>query len=295
MRPRIVWLLLLIAPGLARADDPEGTRAQAASRAFGEGQQLFDNADYLGAIEAFKKAYQLRPHFLVMCNIALCHERKNDMIEAARHYQRCLKEGADKTDKASAVSNSLTRVEKRITWLRVSSDGGGTILVDGRTMGLAPRRIPLNPGSHAVEVRRDGAKNASTTISTRGGEELDVRLTPIPIAQERSVPPVTGKPARLRPHQAWFWTAAGLSLAFATAGTVTGVQTLQIRNDYEDDPTRELLDRGRSRRLVTNIMWAGAAVAAGSATALFVFTDFRSKRETPRGRVTMGLGLRGQF
>ena len=94
---------------------------------------------------------------------------------------------------------------------------------------------------------------------------------------------------------------AGLSVVFALVATITGVQTLGIRDDYEENPTRELLDRGKSRRLVTNIMWAGAAVAAGSATALYFFSDLPWTRERgQRGQddkraVTLGIGLQGTF
>lgn len=274
--------------------DPE--RAKVASEAFKEGQRLFDAADYLGAIDSFQKAYELRPHFLVQCNIALCHERQNEMIRAAEHYKRCLSEGADKTEKGETVKNSLERVEGRITWLKVDSQGaGGTIYVDGRRVGPAPARVPLNPGSHVVEVRRKGAAAATTTISTRGGEEKQVELTPS--EGQRRGGKVVEKPRR-RLHQAYFWSAAGLSVVFALVATVTGVQTLGIRDDYEENPSRELLDRGESRRLVTNIMWAGAAVAAGSATALYFFSDLpwtRERGQDDRRAVTLGIGLQGTF
>jgi len=300
-----VFVCLLLQASAAAQDKPEEPakqeqidpeRAKEASEAFKEGQRLFDAADYLGAIDSFQKAYELRPHFLVQCNIALCHERQNDMIRAAEHYRRCLSEGADATAKGETVKNSLDRVEGRITWLKVDSQGvGGTIYVDGRRVGPAPARVPLNPGSHVVEVRRAGTIAATTTVSTRGGEEKQVELTPT-VAQHGSKK-VAGK-RRRELHQAYFWSAAGLSVVFALVATITGIQTLGIRDDYEDNPSQELLDRGTNRRLVTNIMWAGAAVAAGSATALYFFSDLpwtREREQDNKQAVTLGVGLQGTF
>jgi len=285
----VLPLVLLAAPAAAR--EQGGARA---SRAFNEGQKLFDGADYIGAIEAFKRAYSLRPHFLVLCNIALCHERRNNMVEASQFYQRCLDQGAGRTDKAAAVRNSLTRVQQRVTWIEVRSrDRGGTIHVDGRAVGSTPKRIPVDPGSHVVEVQRPGAKTVSANVATRGGETLTLELTPVQLA----VPPPRRShrpPVRRRGlHQAWFWATAGLSVALAVAGTVTGVQTLRIRDEYEASPTRELLDRGTSRRLVTNLLWAAAAASAGTAATLFFFTDFR--RHETGGATTVGLALQGRF
>jgi hypothetical protein len=306
LRVLTTLFVCLLLPGSAAAQDkPEEpgkqekidpARAKEASDAFKEGQRLFDGADYLGAIDSFQKAYELRPHFLVQCNIALCHERQNDMIKAAEHYKRCLSEGADKTEKGETVKNSLERVEGRITWLKVDSQGaGGTIYVDGRRVGPAPARVPLNPGSHVVEVRRKGTIAATTTISTRGGEEKQVELTPT--RAEDGSKKVVSK-SRRRLHQAYFWSAAGLTVVFALVATITGVQTLGIHDDYEDNPSQELLDRGTNRRLVTNIMWAGAAVAAGSATALYFFSDLpwtRERGQDNKHAATLGIGLRGTF
>jgi tetratricopeptide (TPR) repeat protein len=268
--------------------------AKEASRAFKEGQQLFDNADYVGAIESFRTAYRLRPHFLVLCNIALCHERQNDMIKAAKFYERCLGEGAEKTDEADAVRNSLTRVNGRITWVSVTSKGkGGTVVVDGRRLGPAPARFAINPGSHVVEVRRKGAEAATETVTSRGGEQRVLELNPVD--KPSDAPPTR----RRRLHQTWFWSTAGLAAAFAITATVLGVQTLKIRDEYEEGPTQELLDRGRNRKLLTNIFWACAGAAAGSATVLFFYTDFRGAKErgpTGKGKeLTLGVGLRGTF
>lgn len=270
--------------------------AAEASRAFREGQKLFEEADYLGAIESFERAYSLRPHFKVLCNIALCNERIGDMVKSAKFYQRCLQDGAEKTDEAEAVRNTLKRVEARITWVEVTSAKGGTVYLDGRAMGPPPKRIPVNPGSRVIEVRLAGHAPTSTTIRTRGGEEHKLDLTPtLPTKGDGR------SGGRRRPlSQVWFWSAAGLAATCTIIATILGVKTLGIRDDYEANPSQELLDKGKSTRTATNVFWGLAAAAAGTATVLFFYTDFGSG---PRDKAAagfdrervFGVGVRGTF
>jgi hypothetical protein len=252
----------------------------------------------LGAIESFERAYSLRPHFKVLCNIALCNERIGEMVKSAEFYRRCLDDGAEKTGEAEAVRNTLKRVEARITWVEVSSAKGGTVYLDGRAMGSPPKRIPLNPGNRVLEVRLAGHKSASTTIRTRGGEEHKVDLTPTPLEEDVG----TGTRKRRPLSQIWFWSAAGLAVTCALVATILGVQTLGIRDDYEENPSQELMDKGKGRRTATNVFWGLAAAAAGTATVLFFYTDFSfggKKRDTAAGvydrERIFGVGVRGTF
>jgi hypothetical protein len=295
MRALLLLLALVTIEGAAAADQP-APRAKEASRAFSEGSQLFEKGDYVGAALAFERAHRLRPHFSVLCNIALCHERLGNMIKAGSFFRRCLAEGAAKTTEAEAIRNSIKRVEERVAWAEVSSPGaGGTVYVDGEPIGQAPRRLPLNPGSHVLEVRRANAEPVRATLLVRGGEQRRLELVPLATAAPPTQPSPRQPVGRRRLSPIWFWSSAGLAAAFGIAATVLGVQTLSIRSDYEANPSQVLLDRGRARRLATNLCWAGAAASAGSAAALFFFTDFRRDRSTGGERTSLVLGLQGSF
>lgn len=272
--------------------------AKQASQAFAEASKLFDQADYVGAVEAFTRAYNLRPHFSVLCNIALSHERLGDMIRAASFYNRCYSEGAEKSENAEAVRNSIKRVEGRVGWFEVSAPSpGGEVYVDGKVVGSTPRRVPLNPGQHVIEVRRQGAEPARETVTVRGGEQRALELNPRQLAESRPVVgPDKPAPSRRRLHPAWFFATSGLAVAFGVVGTVFGVRTLATKSDYDAGPTRELYDRGRNQRLLTNLFFAGAAASAGSATVLFFFTDFgRLRRGGPERSDSVSFGVQGTF
>jgi tetratricopeptide (TPR) repeat protein len=291
--------LLLLAQLAAAAASARPTSE--ASRAFAEGSELFDKADYVGAIEAFTRAYKLKPHYSVLCNIALSHERLGNMVAAARSYRDCLSQGADQAASAEAVRNSLRRVEGRIGWVLVRSSGkGGDVYVDGLQVGPAPQRVPLNPGSHVVEVRRPGAEAGRETLTTRGGEQLELELIPRALAPEPPKVIVVKEQAPERPrrrlHQAWFWSGVGLTAGLAAVATALGVLTLRTRDDYQAQPSRDLYDRGLNYRLLTNVFWGLTAASAGVTTGLFFYTDFRRSRDgSGRAGTELMLGLHRTF
>lgn len=259
----------------------------AAAEAFAKGTSLFKKRDFVGAVDEFERAYKLRRHYAVLCSIARCYENLNKVIEATEYYRRCLVEGAEESPAAKRIMLSLKEVEGRITWIDVSSPGdGGNIYLDGLDQGTAPRRIPLNPGTHVIEVRRSGAKAASITIETRGAEQRRVTLVPIPysindprtsssssITRQSVTESARNHHQKLLPSY-WFWSTVALAAASVGAASALGVMTLRKRTAYEDNPTQEGYDRFTNFRLMTNVFWALSAVGVGSAATLYFYTDF---------------------
>ncbi len=289
-------------PAFAQSGEDKQSKV-AASVFFKKGQELVKQRQYVSAIEAFKRAYELHPHYFVHCTIAVCHENLNDMVQAAKRYRRCLKEGTGTAKMAERVRTSLKAVEAQITWVRIRSPGGGgQLFLDGAAVGSAPKRIQVNPGRHVLEVRRSGVEPARTTIKTLGGEDRLVTLTPgqpgTQVVQPTSASVDGASETKRGLPQYWFWGAAGVTVALAITAVVLGVQTLGYGTDYDEDPTEEIYNTFTDRRLLTNIFWAATAVAAGGTTALFFYTDFGgSPAAMPKDRasVSFGLAWRGAF
>lgn len=309
----VVLAVLLLLPDLGEGRRRGGRRGRGkAARAFAEGTRLFKSRDYIGAAEAFQRAYKLKPHFLVQCNIARCFERMNDMIKAAKHFRRCLEEGADRTRAKRKVRRSLKRVEDRISHVMIRTKGRrqGTVFLDGLEMGQTPLRLSLNPGKRVIEVRREGATPASTTLFTRGGESRTIRLTPTPVRRRRPRPPPDGDGldgdtgsgaggARSRGlSQVWFWSTAALTVALATVSTVLGVRALNAKSSYEETPTRDGYNAAKDRRLLANIFWGATALSGIASTTVFFFTDFGGgggrERDASAPRV-LGVGVAGTW
>ncbi|PID38406.1 MAG: hypothetical protein CSB49_05720 [Proteobacteria bacterium] len=277
-----------------------------AAKAYQRGKAAFSDRDYLGALEAFEQAYKLHPHYLMQCNIARAHERLVDMINAARHYRRCLAEGGKRRRRTRRrVERALKAVQARISYVDVRAPGGGAIYVDGKRVGEVPKRVPLNPGRRTIEVRRMGASPASTTLTTRGGELRIITLQPAPLST-RKVDRDERGPRKSRPPlpkarsrgvgQAWFWVSAAATAGLAAAATVAGLRALSAKDDYESTPTRDGYTTAQDRRLVANILWAATLAAAAGTTTLFFFTDFKGSSARGKEReLVVGVGLRGTF
>ncbi len=296
-----VVLPLLLSTGASAAPKEE------AAKVFARGKRLFSEKDFQGAHEAFGQAYRLKPHYLMQCNIARCHERLADYVKAAKHYKQCLDEGASRDKTAAKVKAALAKIEARITWLEVRSPGkGGTVYVNGISIGPAPQRVPLNPGDHAVEVRRANATAAETRISTHGGEARTVDLVPTDLSRTEPPPPPPPATSVVAPppppprsrrrgvHQAWFWTTAALTVGSAVAASVMGAQALSAKNDYEQNPTRDGYNLAKDRRLIANIFWGVTAAAGLSSGVLVFFTDFRGKKRGEED-VAFGVSYQGSF
>lgn len=301
--------LILIVASTLLAASAHADKKRDAARHFKKAKALFKERSYIEAISNFEKAYTLRPHFFVQCSIARCYENMNDFIRAAARYRRCLDEGAAKAKMAERVRQSLEAVEKRIAKLEVKSPGaGGTIFVDGNEAGQAPGTIPLNPGRHAIEVRREGAMPARASVESSSGGSMSITLVPRVLATPKSETkivkvieaasrpaPPESKPERRGLHPAYFWSTLGVTAALGAVMAIFGTQTITLRDDYEKDPTKEGYDDFKSRRTLTNIFVGLTAAAAAGATTLFFFTDFGGSKEQRDDTLSLGIGLRGRF
>jgi hypothetical protein len=258
----------------------------------------------VAAISAFKRAYEIRPHHAVQCSIARCYQSLSRFVEAAAHYRRCLDEGAARTPLAAKIRTELAAVEGRICWLVVvSPGGGGAVYVDGKPLGSAPLRAPLNPGPHVVEVRRVGAQPARAEVDlvTPGEHRLELVPRAISVARSRAVelervdrspaPPPRDAPRR-RVRRGWFFASAALTLVAAGGLAACGALTLSRQDDYNSRPTRETYDAFVQARTATNVLVGLTAAAATGTTLLLFYTDFRGGRASPRAAV---VGVGGVF
>ncbi len=285
---------------------PAPSGADDAATAFAQGTELFRRREYVSAIAAFKRAYRLRPHHSVQCSIARCHHNLNQFVEAAAHYGRCLDEGAAHTPLAGRLRRALRAVEQQIRWVDVLSPGrGGTVHVDGKAAGLAPLRVPLNPGQHVIEVRRARCRPARAVVELVEPGQRKLTLVPelIPATYtpagpesratgERAAREIPSPPPRRGVHRAWFWTSAALTLALGGALAACGALTLQRRDEYNGDPTKERLDRFLQLRTATNVLIGLTAAAGASSTLLLIYTDFGRREER---KVSVSVGVGGTF
>lgn len=296
---RAVAVLGLMLSGTAARGQGEA-RAEA-ERAFAEGAEHYRRGDYEKAVAAFSRSYAQHRHYLTLCNLARCHEHAGRSLKAAEHYQRCLREGGEGSAKADSIRAALRAVEARLARLAIrASPGEASAFVDGRAVGPTPAQVTLEPGRHAIEVRRGAARSRTLEVELRAGEQrgLLLELAPAPATASAPAPPAAeARPAasrrRLRP--VWFWTSVALSVACGVTSAVLGASTLSANRSYETDPTKEGYDRVIQRRDLTNAFFGLSLGGLAASGVLFYFTSFRSTAATDDPGFDVVLAAGGRF
>jgi len=140
-----------------------------------------------------------------------------------------------------------------------SNRAGALVKMDGSPVGFTPLVLAsVEAGDHKLEVESEGWKPWSGDVAVGSDERLWVTV-------------------EMESHAAGdtsiaTWIVSGGDLALSLAGGITGALALVTRNDYEEDPSRQLLDRGRSLNIATDVLLGTGAVALVSAVFLYFFT-----------------------
>jgi PEGA domain len=174
-----------------------------ADRHFKTGVELFDERKYAEALAEFEQAYALKPHPLVLNNLAATHRALSQYDQAVDFYNRFLIEGEGKLTEAELAAGraeleDLLRLVARVEV--VTSPEGATVKVDGRSMGDTPLDDPLvlGPGDHTVVATLSGHLPAERKIRVAAGDSLRVEFALR--TEERAVATVT--PTRAQPAAA---------------------------------------------------------------------------------------------
>ncbi|MCB9591114.1 MAG: tetratricopeptide repeat protein [Sandaracinaceae bacterium] len=150
---------------------------------FARGVAAAREGEWDRARELFTQADALLPHPNIRINLAAALVQTGRLREAAALYARILEEhrGAlgDRTDE---VRGALAQIEARLPTLELELDGalpGDLLEIDAEGVELADgrARIRVDPGSHAVEVRRGSETIARRSVELAEGARLSLTLT----------------------------------------------------------------------------------------------------------------------
>lgn len=237
--PVVVLTAVLWTSGLGQASPPpsslpstsppDPSPEEKAARVHTELRKLGNEAAKVGrfseAIDAWTKAYAVRPVFAVACAIGRSELLgRANASAAALWLTRCLRfapvpvKGQAKelaAQQEELVLRDLAR--SRVGALRVEAELGAEISVDGRVVGKAPLvdEVFLEPGSHRLAASL-GSRSRSVDVVVAGGEARAVDL-----AVGASGP--VRIPAPLRPSAPEQPSKSGISLGWVIAGTAVSV------------------------------------------------------------------------
>lgn len=246
MRTALGFLIALLAPplvALAQSEEPSAEEKATAARLLDEGNKLFADHDFAGAITKYDEAYRTYKSWKILLNLAEAHrsaghaDRAADLFEQVREVL------------PPSATSQLPRIEERLSELRaqlglllVTSDvEGARIYIDGFEVGAAPlpaRRVVA--GRHAIRVEAPGrppvlgevdvaAKRTETFNATLLAEAQPAGASPSP-ALDLSTPPIapapavqaTAAPVEEESSAAMWWLLGGGAVAVA-AGVVIAV------------------------------------------------------------------------
>lgn len=209
--------------------------SSAAERFFEEGLVALQREDYATALVAFERARVLEERPILLFNIAMCRRALLQYPEALVAFRQFLVlAGSEVSDeRRQQVRSLIEQMERDLARvvLRVDQDGA-TVLLDGERVGTTPlvHLLELGPGSHLLEVRRDGFRDAQLPFDVMAGESKELvvalePLTPVPFTDPEQPPEEPGIA-----ESWWFWTLIGV---VAVGGAVTAGVLLWPEDEVE--------------------------------------------------------------
>jgi tetratricopeptide (TPR) repeat protein len=230
-------LILAAQAAQANSDDPKSR--DDAQRRLEEGNSLFREGDYAGALRSYRQAREAFPSPKLWFNLARCEDKLHLRAAAMVHYARFLNEVPDADDEVRAEAEARTRVlETEIVEIDlVGVPLGARVEVDGRAeeLPLSGSSLWAEPGKHHLLVIGVAGQSWTAPIDGPAGARLSVTVPAlllsgagakeISIESKQTAPPSLLLMPKPRPlyRRWWFW--AGIGAAAVAAGVVAFTAT----------------------------------------------------------------------
>jgi hypothetical protein len=184
---RIACVALASAPATLLL--PGTARAQAnpiAEQLFHEGQALLAEGKVHEACERLSASYGLEAGLGTLLNLAVCHEREartatawTEFTEAAARAEHA--GDAERQQFARLHADTLAKSMKRAVIRLAGPVEGTTVKLDGRELPAAALGvpIPLDPGSHAIEVSAPQKATYRGQFATGADPIIELSVPPL--------------------------------------------------------------------------------------------------------------------
>ncbi|MFO8070294.1 MAG: PEGA domain-containing protein [Polyangia bacterium] len=268
-----VAVALVAAVDEGRAQDPD----QSARAQFELGIELYESGKHDEAAVAFSRAYELRPSYKILYNIAQTENERGEYVLALDAYRRYLADGGERINKRrrSNVLGEIERLEGLVGEIIVRSDvDGAHVFVDDRRVGETPLAEPIrvNLGDRELVVRLEADEIHRELVTVAGGKIVDVE-----VAVPTETAAVEDGSAGDSGGRLWTWISFGAAGAAAITGGVLGGVALSQRRAIEDDCVgghcpaglADDGDRVRGLSVGADVAFGVAAAAAAAGVVLF--------------------------
>jgi len=317
MKRTIPCVLLALGIGLGTlpaAADESATDKAAADALFNEGRKLLKKKNYEEACPKFAESYKLSERLGTLLNLATCHEEQGKTASAWAEFNEAeafAKREKD-TKRQKYARKHADELEKRLARLSFTFPAGmdsATLRLDGTEVGAGARgtAIPIDPGTHQIEVSAPGKKTWSTTLDIAD----EAKTTPVAVPEleaEAVAEPETTEPTpepKQEPKPAakkesgsstLGWVALGVGVVGVGVGSYFGLTTFSKKKEADDhcgdaigqsDANRcdqqglDLRDEAKSAATLSTIGFAVGAIGVG-AGIYFLATSGSGKEKSAR-------------
>lgn len=143
-----------------------------------QGLKLLEAGDTERALEHFMASRKVLPTTKNVANAALALDRLGRYDEALEQLEELLKQfagGLDDEDRA-AIGPMMEGLRAQVGYLDVSSNVGGTVLIDGRERAKLPLITPIRivKGKHRIRVVKNGFESYDTDVESDIGQHVTV-------------------------------------------------------------------------------------------------------------------------
>ncbi|MCU0662415.1 MAG: PEGA domain-containing protein [Myxococcota bacterium] len=228
---------LLVATA-AMAEDSRNLEKEARTQ-YRQGIELYEAGQFEQASVAFERAYELRPSFKILWNLAQAENELGHFAAARIAYSRYLEEGGSEVpaDRRKEALAELERLAALVGSLAVEGGkDGASLFVDGRNRGVLPLESPLllDLGDHEVEIRDEGGEQYREVVRVAGGEMVTLRVADLLEGPKENAAPESPSQAPNPPRKRlWTWVTLGAGVAAGVVGGILGGVALANKSDIE--------------------------------------------------------------
>ena len=291
---------------------------QAAANAFRQAQQLQLAGDHASAADFYELADSAAPSPEALRSAIRAHTEAGNLGRAATLARAALARYPDDADTGELARATLVQAKATLAELTLSCNEPCALLVDGKaitTERVTSANLFVSPGTHALKAYWDNEREALRQVAVQAGQQLSEAFqAPAPVAQPaapqaqpepapappqaegETAAPLAGAPALLPRNDglspAFFWVGAGATAVAGAVTVVLGLDMLDARDSYEDDPTKTRYDDGTDKQTRTNILIGVTGGLAAVTLGLAIFTDWDGERaRAPTARLRPALGV----
>lgn len=244
----VLMVFVLLASSTGRADDDEAAKIQ-----FSEAIKLYEAGKFEQAAILFERAYELKPSFKILYNIAQAENEMGHYASALMAYTSYLAEGGDQIDaeRIAEVQKETKRLNALVGMIVVECPVvGAKVKINDEVKGKTPMAGPIfvDVGKHEVVVKKGQEELLSEVVKVAGGERISVvveaKAWAGEAAEEDEVGGEDGDGSEVAPQPVGTgdgeggkilpWVLVGAGAAAAVAGGVMGGVALSKRNDLKD-------------------------------------------------------------